>query len=168
MSKSTRIPEQMQAKFDSIRNLTSAFCKEYLNNEYDEFIASMIATLCRKRPSPLLKGNDKSWAAGLVHAIGTVNFLFDKSETPHCSASDIYTYFGVGNSTGQGKSKEIRDMLKMNYLSHEWTLPSRMGSNSMIWMISVNGLIVDIRYMPLEVQEIAYAKGLIPYVPGEK
>jgi hypothetical protein len=115
MSKSTRIPEQMQTKFDSIKNLTSAFCKEHLNDEYDEFISSMIATLCRKRPSPLLKGNDKSWAAGLVHAIGTVNFLFDKSETPHCSASDIYTYFGVGNSTGQGKSKEIRDMLKMNY-----------------------------------------------------
>lgn len=38
----------------------------------------------------------------------------------------------------------------------------------MVWMISVNGLIVDVRRMPREVQEIAYAKGLIPYIPDDR
>jgi hypothetical protein len=41
-----------------------------------------------------------------------------------------------------------------------------MDDNIMAWMISVNGLIVDARSMPIEIQEIAYEKGLIPYVPG--
>jgi hypothetical protein len=35
-------------------------------------------------------------------------------------------------------------------------------------MLEVNGMIVDIRQLPIEAQEIAYAKGLIPYVPEAK
>jgi hypothetical protein len=35
-------------------------------------------------------------------------------------------------------------------------------------MITVNGYIVDVRSMPRDVQEIAYEKGLIPYIPGER
>ena len=38
----------------------------------------------------------------------------------------------------------------------------------MAWMISVNGFIVDARRLKREVQEEAFRKGLIPYVPGEK
>ncbi len=35
-------------------------------------------------------------------------------------------------------------------------------------MLEVNGLTVDVRYMPREVQEIAYQKGLIPYIPADR
>jgi hypothetical protein len=38
----------------------------------------------------------------------------------------------------------------------------------MIWNLMVNGYIVDIRGMPREVQEIAYNKGLIPYIPADR
>jgi hypothetical protein len=49
-----------------------------------------------------------------------------------------------------------------------WTLPGRMEQNPMAWMVSVNGLIMDTRSPPRSVQEEAYRKGLIPYIPGEK
>jgi hypothetical protein len=35
-------------------------------------------------------------------------------------------------------------------------------------MLSVNGMMVDIRGMPREVQEIAFEKGLIPYIPDDR
>jgi hypothetical protein len=38
----------------------------------------------------------------------------------------------------------------------------------MAWMIMVNGLIVDARSLPRLIQEEAYAKGLIPYIPGDR
>lgn len=38
----------------------------------------------------------------------------------------------------------------------------------MAWLISVNGFIVDARNLPREVQEIALAKGLIPYNPDDQ
>ena len=38
----------------------------------------------------------------------------------------------------------------------------------MAWMIQVNGFVVDARRLKREVQEEAFRKGLIPYIPGEQ
>ena len=46
-------------------------------------------------------------------------------------------------------------------------LPSLVGSNPLLWMAEVNGLLVDLRTMPREVQEVAFAKGIIPYIPAD-
>ena len=69
---------------------------------------------------------------------------------------------------GQAKSKAVRDMLGMYQMDPNWSLPSRLQSNPMAWMLSVNGMLVDVRRMPREVQEIAFEKGLIPYIPDDK
>jgi hypothetical protein len=168
MAKSNRVPEQMQSKFDIIIKATDAFCEQYLNDEYKDLTHLAIAAMSQEHPSPLLRGKENSWSAGIIHALGMVNFLFDRTQTPHCKTSDIYTYFGVGASTGQAKSKEIRELLGMDQFSFEWTLPSKIAKNLLVWMLTVNGTIVDIRNTPLEVQEIAYKKGLIPYIPEQK
>jgi Domain of unknown function (DUF6398) len=76
--------------------------------------------------------------------------------------------FGVGESTGQGKSMLIRRMLKIRPFDHQWMLPSRIDSTPMIWMIEVNGFPTDIRRCPREAQELAFAKGLIPYIPADR
>jgi len=47
-------------------------------------------------------------------------------------------------------------------------LPSLLGSNPLVWMAEVNGLLVDLRTMPREVQEVAFAKGIIPYIPADE
>jgi hypothetical protein len=46
-------------------------------------------------------------------------------------------------------------------------LPSLLGSNPLVWLAEVNGLLVDLRTMPREVQEMAFAKGIIPYIPTD-
>jgi len=56
----------------------------------------------------------------------------------------------------------------MGPFSPEWTLPSRMAGNPLAWLVQVNGLMIDIRHAPVELQQQAYEKGLIPYVPGLK
>jgi hypothetical protein len=65
----------------------------------------------------------------------------------------------------QAKSKQIRDLLSMSQLDPDWTLPSRVEKNPLIWMLEINGLIVDVRYVPRAIQEEAFRRGLIPYVP---
>ena len=165
---STRVPAAMQDKFNAIAQAADAFCDQRLNDEYKHLIRLALAALSRKRPSPLLKGKDNAWAAGAVHALGMVNFLFDPSQTPHCKATDIQAHFGVVASMCSSRSREVREALDMGQLSVEWTLPSRMDANPLIWMLEVNGLLVDVRHMPLEVQEMAFAQGFIPYVPGRK
>jgi hypothetical protein len=59
-------------------------------------------------------------------------------------------------------------MLKIYQLDPNWTLPSRLDDNPMVWPLQVNGLPVDIRHAPRQLQEIAFNKGLIPYIPADR
>jgi hypothetical protein len=84
----------------------------------------VLGARARKRPSPLSRGKEGVWAAAAVHAVGRINFLDDPPQTPHCKPSTIYAFFGIAESSGQNKSKEIRELLRVGPLSPEWTLPS--------------------------------------------
>jgi hypothetical protein len=163
-----KVPGKMRAIYDKIVALTDEVCAKHLNEEYAQLSRKMAATLSRKRPSPLERGRPKSWACGIVYALGQVNFLFDKSQTPHLSAGELVELFGVSSQTAGGKAKNIRDMLKIHMFDWKWMLPSLMDDSPIPWMISVNDYIIDARYAPREIQEIALAKGLIPYIPGEE
>ena len=148
--------------------LTDAFCRDHLDADYVALCRKMAGVLARKRPSPLIRGKPESWACGIVRTIGWVNFLDDRSQKPHMKLTAIDKAFGVAESTGQGKSKAIRTMLKIRSFDPDWTLPSRMDQNPMAWMIEVNGLPVDARHLPREAQEEAFRKGLIPYIPADR
>ena len=164
--RSVKVPAALQLKVTSLMVSIDGFCASHLNDEYRQLIHTAVAALARKRPSPLLGGREPSWCAGLVHAIGSANFLFDKSQTPHCSASAIYDHFGVAAGTGQAHSKKVRDLLRIAPFTPDWTLPSQLDDSPMVWMVEVDGFIRDVRQLPLEIQVEACAKGLIPYVPA--
>ncbi|OAI39932.1 hypothetical protein AYO40_05290 [Planctomycetaceae bacterium SCGC AG-212-D15] len=149
-------------------DMIDQFCKEHLNEEYAVLCRKLAEKLARKRPSPLLHGNPNNWASGIVRTIGWVNFLHDKSQTPHMRLSDIDAEFGVSESSGAAKSAVIRKLLKIHPLNPDWCLPSRLEDNPLVWMLQVNGFTVDVRHAPREVQEIAYNKGLIPYIPADR
>lgn len=161
-----RVPAAMRAKVDALMESIDGFCDRHLNAEYRQLIHAAVCALARKRPSPLLSGREASWCAGVVHAIGMANFLFDKTQTPHCKAPEIYAAFGVSAQTGQAHSKKVRDLLGISVFNPKWTLPSQLDDSPLVWMLQVNGLMVDIRTMPLDIQIQACAQGLIPYVPA--
>lgn len=128
----------------------------------------MAVKLARKRPSPLLYGQGATWAAGIVHALGMVNFLFDKSQIPHIRSQEIVEWFDLAQSTISAKSKSIRDMLKISQLDSCWTLPSRLIDHPMAWLVEVNGFIIDIRQASYDLQVKAFNAGVIPYIPDDK
>ncbi len=164
-TKSETVPAAMEPRYNEIAALIEAICTEHLNAEYATVCRQMAATLARKRPSPLVGGRANTWAAAIVYTVGSVNFLFDKTQTPHMRADELATIFGVSKSTAANKSREIKTMLNIDIFDSNWTLPSKMDANPVAWMVSINGFIVDVRSMPREVQEEAYRKGLIPYLP---
>jgi hypothetical protein len=167
-AKSEKVPKNMRPIYETITALTNEFCEEHLNEEYAQLARQMTAALCRKRPSPLTRGKPDSWACGIIYALGFVNFLFDKSHEPYMSATELCEGFGVSKSTGANKSRDIRDMMNLSQFDPNWCLPSLMDENPLAWMIMVDDLVVDARSMPLSIQEVAYEKGLIPYIPGMK
>ena len=156
----------MKPLFDQIVALIDGVCTTYLNDEYAQVCRKMTAALCRKRPSPLTRGRLDIWAAAIVHAVGTVNFLYDRSQTPHMSLEALCASFGTVKTTVGSKTTQIKQILKIGLMDPNWTLPSRIGQNPMAWYITLNGFRVDARSMPVNIQIAAYTKGLIPYVPA--
>ena len=47
------------------------------------------------------------WAAGIVYALGRVNFLSDDSYEPHMRLSDLCQKIGVSQSTASIESREM-------------------------------------------------------------
>ena len=123
-------PDKLEQVVRLFIESTDAFCDELLNEEYAELCRKMVKKLSRKRPLPFLRGRFKTWLCGIVRTIGTINFLQDSSFEPYMKSSDIDKVFGVSRSTGQKRSKQIRDLLKIRELDPEWTLPSLIGSES--------------------------------------
>lgn len=106
----SKVPAALRERVDNLLARITPFCAEHLNNDYQALIHAALAALARKRPSPLLTGRDPSWCAGVVHAIGTANFLFDPSHPPHCTPKTIYDHFGVASSTALNHSKKVREL----------------------------------------------------------
>jgi hypothetical protein len=165
---SESVPKSVEPAYSAIVTLTDTVCNQYLNGEYAALSRRLAATLARKRPSPILRGKPEIWACGIVYALGTANFLFDKSQNPHMRSDELCAVFGVSQSSGANKAKNIRDLLKIHQFEPNWCLPSLVDRNPLIWFLQVNGMMVDIRYMPREVQVLAFEKGLIPYIPADR
>lgn len=167
-AKSAPKPPSREGKDESLAvivGLIDQFCREHLNEEYAGLCRKLAEKLARKRPSPLASGKPQTWACGIVRTIGWVNFLDDRSQTPHMKLTAIDKAFRVGESTGQGKSMLIRKTLKIRPMDPAWSLHSRIERNPTAWMIQVNGFLVDARFVRREIQEEALRKGLIPYLP---
>jgi len=162
------IPANMQAKYDEIAPMIVMFCDKKLNDDYKGLCLRLLEKLCRKRSSPLLGGRPGTWAAGIVYAIGSNNFIFDKTQEIHMTADEIASAFGISASTAGNKAVEIRKMFNISYFNAEWVLPELIEDSPAIWMVMVNGFIVDIRHMPLEIQRQAFEMGIIPHMPGER
>ena len=168
---SRKMPAPMQDNrlmaADTIAELTDAFCLQYLNEDYRQLCEDMIEELL-DIDIPLDRGKPAGWAAGVVHAVGFVNFLHDPSQSPHMTSSQLAEGFGISQQTMQAKSRIIRDELDLIQFDPDWCLPALLEDNPLVWMIEVDGFIMDIRQTSREVQEEAYRLGLIPYIPADR
>lgn len=162
-----------QDRFAEISALTDAFCDELtpLAIEYKTFARVMTALLCTdctdgSPPMAWDRSKASSWAAGVVWTLGGVNFLTDDTFEPIRSADQVAAGFGVSSATMQSKATRIRRLLDIQTFDLDWTLPSLLIKNPLVWMAqTTDGVIVDLREAPREVQVEAFEAGIIPFVP---
>jgi len=138
-------------------------CREHLNEEYAELARVLLLKLARKRPSPLLKGKPAIWVGAVLYAIGQNNFLFDKSQNPYMRGEDLAALVGAAASTLAAKAKGVRNLVKMRQgIDSDYVCLSRLAQAPGVWLISMNGFIVDARHLVPEIQDELYRRKLIP------
>ena len=65
----------------------------------------LIRKMSRKRNVPFLSGRMEIWAAAVIHALGSINFLFDPNFEPYIGAADISDYFGTSKVLSHRKQR---------------------------------------------------------------
>jgi hypothetical protein len=84
------------------------------------------------------------------------------------TTKDLAEKFGVSANTMSAKKRIIEKTLDLIPFDPDYTVDSRMVENPLAWMIDVNGLLMDARTAPREIQEAAFAQGVIPYIPDDE
>jgi hypothetical protein len=133
----------IETRKTQILNLIKEFCTQKLDNEYFELSQRLINKLGRKRDVPFMSGKIEIWAAAVIHALGTVNFLFDKSFQPYATVDKINVFFGTNKSSTGQKSKLIRDLLNLGYFDAEFSTEHIQQNNPFEGLIMVNGLLIS-------------------------
>ncbi len=154
--------QEIKQKEEELLKMTGAFCAQKLDNEYLLLCEKLIKKLGRKRDVPFQRGKLEIWAAAVIYAIGSINFLFDKSFEPYVTSNQISEYFGTKNSTVSNKAGEIRDIIGLTIYDSEFSTQKMAASNPFNNLVMVDGFIVPIDTLPDEFQKMvidARAKG---------
>jgi len=160
------VPHAVRPYVDRVVAVTDAVCRAHLDKEYADLCRGVVGKLGRKRPSPLTRGDLRIWAAGVVYAVGRLNFVFDPSQSPHATADQLSEWLGVKKTTMANKARSIRDTLKLNDFDGQFMRRELVEASPLTWLLEVDGMLVDIRQAPGHLQVQAFELGLIPYLPG--
>ena len=158
----TRVPVTLRPAVGAIVAVTDSFCEERLDGEFGELCRRLIGRLARERPSPLERGDARIWAAGTIYVVGSLNFLFDRSQLPHLSTDEIAAGLGVAKSSMANKAARIRKLLELSWFEPDLMRNSLLERHPLTWLVEVNSIPVDARWLPQELQDEARQLGLIP------
>lgn len=162
MADEIRIPSAVRTPANAIIAITDATCVDHLDNEYARLASRLVARLARKRPSPLVRGDSRIWAAAVLYVIGQINFLFDRGQQPHLTAAQLATAVGAKQTTMANKATMINRLLKIGVYEPELTTVAMLERHPIAWIVEVDGFLVDARRLPDQLQAEARRRGLIP------
>ena len=163
---SLRVPKALQVDVAEMAALIDKVCVEHLDDEYGALCLRLLGKLARKRPPPLVRGERRVWAAGVLHTVGSINFLFDPSQQPHLRADGLAALTGVAKSTMANKAALIRRTLRLGPIEPELCRRDLLARHPYAWLVEIEGLIVDVRALPQPLQDDARRRGLVPSWPG--
>jgi len=146
--------QEIKQKEEKLLEMTGAFCAQKLDDDYYQLCEKLVKKLARKRDVPFQRGKIEIWAAAVIYAIGSINFLFDKSFEPYMTTDQISEYFGTKNSTVSNKAREIKDMFDLWHFSPEFSTERMAESNPLNQMVMVDGFIVPINTLSDDLQQM--------------
>ena len=105
--------ELAPSSLSEIEESLKAFGEIHLDPELTSFCLTLWQRMQKSRKLNTNRGKPGVWAASLVHVIGRMNFLYDKSQPIYISLGTICDTFGAPKTTVGTKATEIERALKL-------------------------------------------------------
>lgn len=120
-----KMDKLVQERHQTILGLIRQFCDQQLDENYFGLAEKLMNKLGGRRNVPFITGKAEVWAVAVIHALGTINLLFDDNSDLHITTEEINDFFQTNSSTTRGKSKLIRDLLKLNRWTDELSIKKK-------------------------------------------
>ncbi|HHG83700.1 MAG TPA: hypothetical protein ENJ82_03035 [Bacteroidetes bacterium] len=146
--------QELKEREKKLLEMTGMFCSQKLDEDYFQLCEKLIKKMGRKREVPFKRGKLEIWAAAVIYAIGSINFLFDRSFEPYVTAQEISDYFGAKKSTVSNKAGQIRKMFKMDVFDNEFSTARSKAANPFNNIVMVNGMMMPLSSLPENLQEL--------------
>ena len=114
-----RVPTALRGRVAPMLEVTDRVSRDHLDEEYRDLARTLLGRLARKRPSPLMRGDERIWAGTVLYVLGQLNFLFDPRSTPHMTGNALAAAVDVPQETLANKAKVVRDLLRLRPLDRE-------------------------------------------------
>ena len=149
----------VSSKPDKIFILFSGFCISHLDDEYQKLCTELFKDLLKYDSEVFNRGKEEIWAAAIIWAIGSINFLGDKDFEPYASLSDVCKYFNATTSTVGQKASKIRNWLDIDlfndkFLRNDSKISDLLGNLAM----TEEGFIVPVKPFKVENKEVEFVK----------
>jgi hypothetical protein len=146
--------QELKEKENQLLEMVGTFCSQNLDDDYFQLCEKLVKKMGRKREVPFQRGQLEIWAAAVIYAIGSINFLFDKSFEPFMTGEQICDYFDQKVSTVSAKAAIIRNMFKLRYHDPEFSTKKMSDSNPFNNFVMVDGFIQSLNSLPEEFQKM--------------
>lgn len=127
---------------DQIQKLVIDYCNQYLDNEYTEICNQVFENLLKDNSAVFNRGKAEIWSAAIVWAVGSINFLADKSFEPYASLYDVCKYFNANTSSVGQKASKIRKMLNIDIFNTDYQTTTEASDFLNSLVMTPEGLIV--------------------------
>ncbi len=139
-----------------ILDLISAFCAQKLNVEYFELCMKLQRELSENGSNQLDTRTAQDWAAGIVHAIGSLNFLFDKASPYYLADDEMNEAFGTDAETVSYLSLQIRHEMGFQPFDPNYSIHDILDSDSLEQLVMVDGSLISLDQLPDEYRSMVH------------
>ena len=159
------IPHAMRDRAQTIIDITDSVCHAHLDQEYALITRTLVARLARKRPSPLVRGDARIWAAGSIYAAGQINFLFDRRSSPRMTGDQLAAALGVVKTTMAAKAALINRALDLRVFEPGLTRADLIEQHPLVVLGPAVQMLFGGRPLPPELRDQLRPRGLVPDAP---
>jgi len=139
---------------DQILTQVTDYCQKYLDNEYTEVCNQVFQDLLEKNPTVLNRGKAGIWGAAIVWAVGSINFLGDKSFEPYASLADVCNYFDANTSSVGQKAAKIRKLLNIDRFNPDYQTTNAASDFLNSLVMTPEGFIVPVDMFEDDSEEV--------------